>query len=161
MMLLMSVPKGKMAPETEGKNHINIYSRSRTDLGRFLSHFTYHPIEVYDGHFDSIEGYWYWLKYRDEALRHLSGIEAKNYGMGLGKTQIPLLDSDSPILRTRIISATSAKLLSMPPVLKFQLAHSRLPLIHAYEHQGKYSFQSSMDFIIQHINRFRIEGYLK
>ena len=161
MLLLRSVPKSSMTPDSEGVNHYNIYSRSRTELGAFLSHFTYHPIEVYDGHFDSIEGYWYWIKYRDDALRHLSGHEAKKYGMDLGKTQIPLVDSDSPLLRSRILAATSAKLLSMPPLLKFQLAHSNLPLIHAYEHQGKYSFQSSMDFIIHHINRFRLEGYLK
>ncbi len=161
MLILLNVSKKAMTPTTEGVNHYNIYSQSRTDLGKFLSHFTHHPIETLDGHFDSIEGYWYWIKYRDDALRHLSGYEAKKYGLDLGKTQIPLVDSDSPMLRSRIIAATSAKLLSMPPRLRFQLAHSRLPLIHAYEHQGKYSFQNSMGFIIQHINRCRLEGYLK
>lgn len=161
MMLLLNVSKKAMTPETEGVNHYNIYSRSRTELGMFLSHFTYHPIETYDGHFDSIEGYWYWIKYRDDALRYLSGLEAKQYGTNLGKSQIPLVESDSPMLRSRIIAATSAKLLSMPALLRFRLANSRLPLIHAYEHQGKYSFQSSMDFIIHHINRFRLEGHLK
>lgn len=161
MHLLMSVPKEKMSPETEGVNHYNIYSRSRTELGAFLSHFTKHPMETVDGPFDSMEGYWYWLKYRDEALRHLSGYPAKEYGSNLAKTAVPVLSPDSYQFRRNIMAATSQKLLTMPDLLKLRLAYSRLPLIHAYEHQGKYTFQNSMDFIIKHINELRIQGILK
>lgn len=161
MILLMSVQQNKMTPATEGKNHFNIYSRSETELGRFLSHFTHHPMETVDGPFNSMEGYWYWLKYRDDALRELSGYQAKEYGSNLAKTAVQQLSPDTDYFRKSILAATSQKLLTMPDLLKLRLAYSRLPLIHAYVHQGKYSFQNSMDFIIDHINRLRIQGILK
>ena len=162
MIILMNTPRERMTPETEGVNHYNIYSQSRTELGKFLSHFTYHPVETFEhGQFDSLEGYWYWLKYRDPILRGLSGYEAKKHGQDLAKTRIPQMSSDDPKFIRDILFATSVKLHTMPPVLKLRLSQSRLPLIHAYEHQGKYSFQSSMDFIIAHINRLRLQGYLK
>lgn len=161
MFLLMSVQQNKMTPATEGKNHFNIYSRSQTELGRFLSHFTHHPIETVDGRFDSMEGYWYWLKYRDDTLRELSGYQAKEYGSNLAKTAVQQLSTDSDYFRKSILAATSQKLLTMPDLLKLRLAYSRLPLIHAYVHQGKYTFQNSMDFIIEHINSLRIKGTLR
>ena len=161
MFLLANVPQNKMTPATEGKNHFNIYSRSGTELGRFLSHFAYHPMQTVDGAFDSMEGYWYWLKYHDDNLRLLSGYEAKQYGEELSRIRVPQLSPGSDEFKRNILAATSQKLLTMPDLLKLRLAYSRLPLIHAYVHQGKYTFQNSMDFIIQHINRFRIEGHLK
>jgi len=48
-------------PETDGIDHINVYSKAKTDLGKFLSNFTYAKIKTQDGIFSSIEGYWYWL----------------------------------------------------------------------------------------------------
>ncbi|ACO94244.1 hypothetical phage protein [Shigella phage Ag3] len=162
MMLLMSVPQNKMTPETEGKNHFNIYSQSQTELGRFLSHFAHHPVTTYEhGVFNSMEGYWYWLKYRDDNLRLLDGYEAKQYGQGLAATRIAVLDPSSEEFKRDILFATSMKLQTMPDLLKIRLAYSRLPLIHAYVRNGKYSFQNSMDFIIDHINRLRIQGTLK
>lgn len=161
-MLLLSVSRESMSPDTEGKNHYNIYSRSRTELGQFLSHFTYHPITTYEhGAFNSIEGYWYWLKYRDDNLRLLSGYEAKQYGQDLSKTRLVVLSPDTEEFKHDILFATDMKLNSMPDLLKLRLSESRLPLIHAYVQNGKYSFQNSMDYIISHINRRRLQGYLK
>ena len=161
-MLLLSVPHHLMTPDTEGENHYNIYSQSRTELGRFLSHFTYHPTNTYEhGVFNSLEGYWYWLKYRDDNLRMLCGTEAKQYGQALGATRIVVLDPESDEFRRDILFATTCKLQSMPGTLKLRLTQSRLPLIHAYTRNGKYSFQNSMGFIIAHINRLRIQGTLK
>ncbi|WPJ72106.1 hypothetical protein DEEACLCL_00089 [Salmonella phage CRW-SP2] len=160
-MILLSVPKAQMMPETEGVNHYNIYSQSRTDLGRFLSHFTHHPINTYEhGVFNSLEGYWYWLKYRDDNLRLLSGYEAKQYGQGLGARRVIVCSPDSEEFKRHILFATNQKLNTMPGVLKLRLSQSRLPLIHAYIHQGKYTFQNSMDYIIAHINRLRLQGNL-
>ena len=61
-------------PSTDGIDHINIYSKGKTSLGRWLSNFAKSPIETEDGHFDSIEGYWYWywLSSKDDTLRALS-----------------------------------------------------------------------------------------
>ena len=69
----------------DGITHINIYSKGKTELGRFLSNFANTPFECEDGHFESIEGYWYWLSVDEnhsqrEILRRLYGIQAKNFG---------------------------------------------------------------------------------
>lgn len=161
MKLLMSVSKGLMTPDTEGQNHINIYSKSKTVLGRYLSHFQEAEINTQDGLFMSIEAYWYWLKYRDEDLRTLSGYEAKTYGSSLAKHRTPMLSPDTEEFKNKILFATNNKLNNMPDILRSQLAESRLPLIHAYVHQGKYTFQNSMDFIIASINQRRLQGTLK
>src|SRR5574342_342059 len=70
-------------PETDGVTHINIYSKGKTELGRWLSNFTEASIETEDGHFASIEGYWYWLSTKDDALREMVGNAAKKYGRAM------------------------------------------------------------------------------
>lgn len=71
----------ELTPATDGITHINIYSQGVTELGRMMSNFYYspfnHPIH---GMFNSVEGYWYWLKTRKEELRILSGLSAKQAG---------------------------------------------------------------------------------
>lgn len=67
-------------PNEDGISHINVYSKGRTGIGRFLSNFTFYPIHTVDGEFHSIEGYWYWLTCRDDRLRYLHGYEAKKLG---------------------------------------------------------------------------------
>lgn len=70
---------------TDGKDHINIYSKGRTKIGRLLSNFAYTPFNhLEDGKFISVEGYWYWLSTKDEKLRNLSGFNAKKYGRIVG-----------------------------------------------------------------------------
>lgn len=75
----------KYTPETEGINHINMYSKSKTPLGVMLSNFYYYPIKTLDGDFSSVEGYWYWLgisdnEKRKEELRKAYGFKAKQLG---------------------------------------------------------------------------------
>lgn len=41
----------------DGKTHINVYSGSRTELGRMLSNFYREKIETKDGVFMSVEAY--------------------------------------------------------------------------------------------------------
>ena len=77
-------------PIEDGITHLNLYSKANTELGRFCSHFSYSPIETEDGHFDSMEGYWGWLGLSEdnperEALRYLSGYQAKKYKEDLKK----------------------------------------------------------------------------
>lgn len=68
-------------PENDGIDHINIYSKGKTDLGRFLSNFAHTPISSSQfGNFESIEGLWYWLGTRNEKLRNLHGFLAKKIG---------------------------------------------------------------------------------
>lgn len=75
----------KFGPDTDGVDHINVYSQGKTQLGRWLSNWACVPIETEDGHFDSIEGYWYWIGTPDDRLRTLSGYAAKKLGKELRK----------------------------------------------------------------------------
>jgi hypothetical protein len=70
-------------PNEDGITHINVYSQAKTELGRFLSNFAHSPVNTPDGHFESLEGYWYWLKTYDDYLRELYGYKAKEYGKKL------------------------------------------------------------------------------
>lgn len=71
----------KYHPSQDGINHINIYSKGKTELGRFLSNFTQSEINTPEGKFASIEGYWGYLGVKDvpqrEQLRSLYGFKAK------------------------------------------------------------------------------------
>jgi hypothetical protein len=71
----------RVDPREDGVGHINIYSRGRTPLGVWMSNFTPTPIHIKGhGDFACIEAYWYWLKSGDDALRTLTGSEAKYKG---------------------------------------------------------------------------------
>lgn len=71
----------------DGFDHINIYSRGKSVLGRRLSHFTRRPF-IYKGtYFASLEAYWHWRKVNGDSvrvdnyeLRHMHGVAALETG---------------------------------------------------------------------------------
>jgi len=70
-----------MNPKYDGIDHINVYSKGKTQLGRWLTNFAHTPFyHIYHGQFQSVEGYWYWLSTNDDKLRELHGWQAKKYG---------------------------------------------------------------------------------
>lgn len=76
----------RYTPEKDGVDHINIGPDARTELGRKLAHFTEARfIHEYLGHFDSMEGFWHFVKAAtpDDRLRHMSGKAAYTYGRTL------------------------------------------------------------------------------
>jgi hypothetical protein len=117
--------------QTDGIDHINIYSQGKTELGRFLSNFTRYPIETEDGPFQSIEGYWYWLSSNDDKLRELYGWQAKKYGR-----EIKAKDwMDDEEFKRKICSAIKTKVESSKYLE--QLQKCELPLDHYYVYGGK------------------------
>ncbi len=129
-----------MNPKSDGKDHINVYSKGQTELGRFLSNFTQSPIETEDGPFESIEGYWYFLLTDDyhgnrERLRTLHGYEAKKVGRDI-------VDRDWPYqfevaqFRRKISAAIVNKMRRNPKYLKL-LKQTDLPLAHYYVYGSK------------------------
>ena len=119
-----------MNPNTDGIDHINVYSKAKTQLGQFLSNFAHSPIETEDGHFESIEGYWYWLGTnhpRKVELRKLYGWKAKEVGR-----ELKSLDwQDSPDFKRKICSAIEIKIKGNPLMFK-ALKANKLPLVHYY-----------------------------
>lgn len=117
-------------PELDGIDHINIYSKGKTELGRFLSNFSYSPINTEDGKFNSIEGYWYWLSTgkKFEKLRVLYGYKAKQVGEYLRKNNRFKYE---PNFQDKIIKAIKIKLDTYKKYREL-LLYTRLPLKHYY-----------------------------
>ena len=77
-------PKEKPDPKKDGEDHINVYSKGRTALGRELSNFAHVPFKHPDfGFFASGEAFWYWLStgQQHNELRRLYGATAKSVGI--------------------------------------------------------------------------------
>jgi predicted NAD-dependent protein-ADP-ribosyltransferase YbiA (DUF1768 family) len=118
-------------PDTEGIDHINAYSKSRTELGRLLSNFAHTPFTCKDGQFASIEAYWYWLVActhpSREELRPLWGFRAKQFGRKLACGNY----RDDEEFQQKIHKACWRKILSHQQ-LKELLQESSLPIVHYY-----------------------------
>jgi hypothetical protein len=117
-------------PQQDGKTHINVYSRSKSKLGRLLSNFAhtpfYHPEH---GLFASVEGFWYWLMTGDEVLRELHGVKAKFYGRDLFRTR---LEPTREELKVAYLSK-----LNYNRELKKLLLENELPLAYYYVYGPK------------------------
>jgi hypothetical protein len=138
-----------MIPEgIDGVDHINIYSKGKTVLGRWLTNFAYSPITIPEhGDFASIESYWYWLGCEDDNLRHLHGFAAKKAGKAIPNT------IDRPGFNELICKAIDIKLKSNLDML-YELYDSTLPLVHYYEYGGK-RVDAGYRWIVDHIESRR------
>lgn len=130
-------------PKEDGITHINVYSKSNTLLGRFLSNFYRSEINTLLGKFQSIEGLIYYMGSFDDKLRTLSGHQAKDAGR-LADRNIRLPDD---IFKKIIKDAMWKKLASNPPMLKI-LKNSTLPLTHYYVYGNKIIYVTNWDWII-------------
>jgi len=126
----------------DGKTHINIYSKGKTELGRLLSNFAYSPFECEEGKFYSIEGYWYWLGTRDEVLKTLSGYQAKKYGQSLNRIY------EVEQFEDKIRIAMVLKVNSNPKLFDL-LLDSDLPFTHYYVFNG-YRRDAGYEWIVQY-----------
>jgi hypothetical protein len=114
-------------PLTDGITHINVYSKGKTKLGRSLTNFARigftHPRY---GMFESIEGFWYWLKtgmIHDE-LRVLHGFKANEEGKKIEK--IDVCDFEQQIKEAIFYKVEQC------PALIEALKESTLPFSHYY-----------------------------
>ena len=115
----------------DGQTHINVYSKGRTELGRWMSNFAHEPIDTEDGSFASIEGYWYWLGTRNEKLRTLHGFLAKKVGRESNNT----VSLPSPEFKIKIEKAIRIKADKRPDMIA-KLKQCDLPLDHYYVFNG-------------------------
>lgn len=135
----------------DGKTHINIYSKGKTELGRYLSNFQKCDIETEDGSFKSIEGYWYWLLSQDDnkdCLRNLYGFKAKQKGR-----ELKGLDwCDDEWFKNKIKKAISYKIENMPENIKIQFHENKLPYDHYYVYGGKEVKVKNGRWVIEYIS---------
>jgi hypothetical protein len=137
-------------PKEDGITHINIYSKGKTELGRLLSNFAYSPVELPDGKFESLEGYWYWLlsdqDKEAEQLKRVYGYDAKVLGRALKISDWP----DPQILpnfQDRFKYAMLEKVKQNETIYE-QLAFSSLPFKHYYNY-GEKVVEVDCDWMVQ------------
>lgn len=156
--------------QQDGIDHINIFSRGKTSLGRFLSNFAYADIETEDGDFNSIEGYWYWLLHDSsnieavkdiESMRVLFGFDAKNLGKKLLErygsrfSEEKQVDNDTDFQR-KIKGAIKFKI-DNNVKYKEELTTCTLPFEHYYVFYGKIKEPTSHRWVIDYFDELRKE----
>lgn len=140
-------------PEKDGIDHINVYSKGKTELGRFLSNFSECNLTLPEGKFKSIEGYWYYLNtdHEDkELLMNLYGWEAKKVGRELGASD---WNSDK-LFKSKIKLAIAQKLLNNSNFLN-KLIDCKLPLVHYYTYKDKVVVPKDGEWILNFISSFK------
>lgn len=144
-------------PERDGIDHINVYSKGRTELGRLLTNFAYTPFEhPVHSWFCTVEGYWYWLKtgMQYEQLRDVYGWQAKELGRKWPAVEVEHFD-------TKIKAAIRCKLIQHPKIL-CMLLDNELPLAHYYVHGSRVK-QAGYEWINEYYMEVResclIRGY--
>lgn len=111
-------------------NHINVYSKSESELGRLLSNFAHTPF-VYAGRmYASVEGWWYFRRCPDPRLLALHGWAAKKLGQALERS------AGSDPTPAELLDVYLAKV-DQNPYIKQLLVDSSLPFDHYYEYGGK------------------------
>lgn len=118
-------------PANDGVNHINVYSKGLTKLGRGLSNFASIPFDhPVDGRCASVEGYWYFLKTGRlyPHLKELSGVSAKKEGK-----KYPSIELSDFIIQIK--QAITCKILQNEK-LREDVKASTLPFVHYYVYYG-------------------------
>lgn len=146
-----------LTPQNDGITHINVYSKGKTALGRWLTNFAHTPIDTIDGHFESIEGYWYWLgtdNPKREQLRTLYGYAAKELGRSLKSADW----QDNDEFKMKILNAIKIKLNNNQEML-YALFDNTLPLVHYYvygetSNNPKIVEPQSGKWILDYLNTF-------
>jgi hypothetical protein len=163
-------------PSQDGKDHINVYSKGQTEIGKLLTNFAHTPFESKKhGHFESVEGYWYWRTLSKtlpetelSVLRKLVGFKAKDTGKKLKEKAIQEfgeIQKDNEF-QEDILEAIRCKLRQNKDVLN-KLCETNLPLTHYYSYGAgenpKIMPLPQYDWMIDEISRIRMvtQDYLK
>ena len=128
--------------EDDGFDHINVFSKSRSKLGRMLSNFAHTPFDIGGNHFESVESWWYWSKmnsinksslfqeFSTEQLveiKTLIGKSAKEYFRSLHKGDTSPYNPSKEELK----EVYQQKLIEHPEIEKM-LFNNTLPITHYY-----------------------------
>lgn len=116
-------------PAKDGIDHLNVYSKGKTQLGRDLSNFAHLAIEHPDhGFFASMEAYWYWIStgMMHDSLRRLYSASAKTAGQMLAPVKL-----DPEKFQALICDGLKLKIMQNRK-LRDELKKSHLPLRHYF-----------------------------
>jgi predicted NAD-dependent protein-ADP-ribosyltransferase YbiA (DUF1768 family) len=136
-------------PATDGVDHVNVYSRGKTEAGRLLSNFAHTPFTLHGVRFASVEGFYMSMLQDGEAewahVASLFGREAKKWGKKSGKRpgdlvrtwdgrQVPLEGDEFEQEVALALRAKAAQNLEVRAALR---ATGELPLTHDYVMWGR------------------------
>lgn len=141
-------------PAMDGYDHINVYSKGRTTLGRWMSNFTRTPFRHPEyGHFVSMEGFWYYVKtgFQHEHLRPLWGASAKTAGR-----MLPKVEMQEDRFREVICSGISAKLRANL-LAQRRLKECELPFTHYYLYGDRIVMPKDHTWQLDHWHHLRNE----
>lgn len=114
-------------PVNDGVDHINIYTKGQTLLGRLLSNMADVPcVHPKYGAFRTVEGFWYYVAtgFKYEEFRSLSGYDAKKQGRNYPRIPVGNFhDMVKEVIRSKIENS---------PDLKKLVKESTLPFTHYY-----------------------------
>lgn len=139
-------------PKDDGVSHINIYSKGKTELGRYLTNFSDCYIHTEDGYFQTVEGYWYWLACGDDRLRNTDGWGSKKLGRELRAPDWP----KTPDFEKKIMKAIMLKM-QKPEVIQLLIESGTKPFYHYYVYGEKVVMVKDGLWMINLITEFRDE----
>ena len=138
----------------DGVDHINIYSKGKTPLGRWLSNWEWCPIEIDGTVFITVEGYWYYLLTGQISFSKCNGYTAKIEGRKVLKNMEPLMDKNSEEFKNKIRKAIDLKMKTRTGILFQDFIDSTLPFTHYYVYGSKRVY-AGYEWITEHITHRR------
>lgn len=122
-----------MTPDTDGIDHINIYTKGKTPVGKALTNLSPYTFMYEGDRFMSVEGFWYYHKMKIlglpyEHFKTMRGFQAKNAG---GKNKLDLSPDQFEEFKIIMIEGMKCRLRQNPKLLKL-LVDSDLPFKHYY-----------------------------
>lgn len=121
----------QLNPSLDGVDHLNIYSKALTKLGRFLTNpakfpFYFYPLRM---HFNSVEHLWFWLATENvDILQIDSPFNIKPF---IKTNKVPL-KTNVPNFKKTIVEAYVFKLYTAPDHIFKEFKESTLPFQHYY-----------------------------
>lgn len=140
---LRFIATADITPANDGVDHVNVYSKGQTELGRLLSHYSAVGFELDGRRYASVESFWMVTRMTSanqaaeiysaieiSTAASLPGYKAKEFLRGLGR------DSGQPPSESQLRRAYEARFAAMPR-LKELLIQCDLPLAHYYVYGTK------------------------
>jgi hypothetical protein len=127
MTIKRIVDQPSFNPANDGTDHINVYTKGKTHLGRALCNPSDCNIEhPYFGHFRTLEGLWFYMKtgFVDDEFRLIKGLAAREKGKGMPSRHY------GPF--SKMFKLGMLEKLQRNPELQKELMENELPLAHYY-----------------------------
>jgi len=125
----MTLGKVHLHPDKDGVDHVNVYTRGKTSLGRSLSNLAdislVHPEH---GEFRTLEGLYFWRAtgMRNDLLRKVNGYDARTIGHKIEK----VWDDD---FQLDVKIGLAAKIIQNPDLMEaLKTRYTDLPFHHYY-----------------------------